>query len=111
MKKPDGSNRVLVSGTAQISVNGKVLGRVSLDGNRIVVYITDEEQLKKITKQIRFNRKFIAELGRVSGSLDRLGIWLQVGDSEGSIMELGRGAYSSMVKVRVKLSRLMSMFL
>lgn len=111
MKKPDGGNKVLVSGTAHISVNGKDLGTVNLDGNRIVISINDEEQLKTITKQIRFNRKFIAELGRVSGSLDRLGIWLQVGDSGGAFMELGRGAYSPVMKVRVKLSRLMSMFL
>ncbi|MGC8557875.1 MAG: hypothetical protein ACP5NC_02630 [Nitrososphaeria archaeon] len=110
MKKPDGG-KVLVSGTAQISVNGKGLGTVNLNGNRVVILITDEGQLKTITKQIRFNRKFIAELGRVSGMLDRFGIWLQVGDSGGAFMELGRGAYLPVMKVRVKLTRLMDLFL
>ncbi len=108
MKKRE---NVEISGKVKITINGIAFSTVSAEKNKITIFINDSSYLKKIIKKAKLSIKSINHLGMASEYLDRMGIWLNVSDSRGTFIQLGSGAYSPLIKVRVSTRRLIEFFI
>lgn len=108
MKKRE---NVEISGKVRITINGVAFSSVSAEKNKITVFINDPNYLKKIVKKAKLSIKSINHLGMASEYLNRMGIGLNVSDSKGTFIQLGRGAYSPLIKAKVSTKRLIEFFI
>ncbi len=108
MKKP---SKVQISGKVEIKVNGLPFSTVTAQDSKITIFINDTNYIKSAIKRAGLNMKSVERLGKLSEFLHKIGIGVNIRDSKGSFLQLGFGAYSKFVKVRVSAKRLMELFL
>ncbi len=94
------------SGKVDIAVNGKHVVTMDATDNNVTARLANEEQIKNIVRLIPRRAKHLRFLHRISALMDRMGIYLEICDAGGTIMELGKGAHSILGNVKIKMSRI-----
>lgn len=110
--KGDGARIVTIeSGRAAISVNGRSAAIISASGNQLTISI-DDEQLRAAVRRFGLSIRVINLLGKASEALYKMGgAAVEVRDSRGTLIQLGVGAYSTTVKFKANLARLLLLML
>ncbi|MDG6932012.1 MAG: hypothetical protein JRN26_01930 [Nitrososphaerota archaeon] len=103
------SKNVEVSGKVEVVINGIAFSTVYAQKDKIIIFINDPDYLKKIVKKARLSMKSISGLGKFSEYMNRMGIGLDIRDSKGPFLQLGFGAYSSLIKVKMSTKRLIEL--
>jgi hypothetical protein len=94
------------SGKIEIAVNGIPLAVVDTVNNQVSVKLLNEDEIKHLVKIIPRSARHLKVLHRVSAFAERLGFSMDLNDSSGSILKLGKGAHSVLGNVKVKMSRI-----
>ena len=94
------------SGKIDIAVNGIPMAVVDTVNNQVSVKLLNEEEIKHLVKIVPRSARHLKFLHRVSALTERLGFSLDLNDSSGSILKLGKGAHSVLGNVKVKMSRI-----
>ena len=94
------------SGKIDIAVNGIPMAVVDTVNNQVSVKLLNEEEIKHLVKIVPRSARHLKFLHRVSALTEKLGFSLDLNDSSGSILKLGKGARSVLGNVKVKMSRI-----
>ena len=94
------------SGKIDIAVNGIPLAVVDTVNNQVSVKLLNEEEIKHLVKIIPRSARHLKFLHRVSALTEKLGFSLDLNDSSGSIVKMGKGVHSVLGNVKVKMTRI-----
>ncbi|MEM0157849.1 MAG: hypothetical protein QXN26_07325 [Thermoplasmataceae archaeon] len=97
---------VLQSGKIDIAVNGIPTAALVAMDNHVTVNLINEDEIKHIVRAIPRGAKHLKYLHRISAMVEKAGISLDLTDSSGSIMQLGKSAHSILGNVKIKMSRI-----
>ncbi|MEM3243106.1 MAG: hypothetical protein QXV49_05960 [Conexivisphaerales archaeon] len=100
-----------LSGKVEVVINGVDFSIITAQKDKITVFINDAELLKKMFKKTGLNIKGINRLSKVSEYLYKRGVGLDIRDSKGPFIQLGWGAYSPLMKVKISSKRLIEFFI
>jgi hypothetical protein len=94
------------SGKVDVIVNGTPLATVESEDNQVSVKLLNDDEIKHLVKMIPHGARHLKLVHRISAYIEKTGFSLDINDSSGSILKLGKGAHSVLGNVKVKMSRI-----
>ncbi len=93
-------------GKAKVAVNGVPFSSVELTGESIIINIENGDTFTRILSILPKKALKLSILHKSSGLLKKLGIKVEIDDSNGELIVMGRGVHSILGGVKVKALKL-----